>query len=47
MSREAYVDASELEYQAASAHALPLAGAARMHLRDEDASTGRIAQAQP
>jgi hypothetical protein len=32
MSCVAYVDASELEYQAADAHALALAGAARMHL---------------
>jgi hypothetical protein len=32
MSYVAYVDASELEYQAADAHALALAGAARMHL---------------
>ena len=45
--RAAHVDASDLEDEAAFAHALALSRSAGMHLRDEDASTGRVAQAKP
>ena len=43
----AYVGASKLEDEAADAHALALGGAAGMHLRDEYASTERVAQPEP